>query len=58
MVTSREECTTVFGIPEKDIYVQPDDQVNRVLCQQYSQYAFEYGEEVCQASLLLIHVIT
>uniref|UniRef100_A0A7M5V486 Uncharacterized protein n=1 Tax=Clytia hemisphaerica TaxID=252671 RepID=A0A7M5V486_9CNID len=46
MVTQQHECTTVFGIPESEIYVLPDENVQRVLCQQYSGYPFDFGEKV------------
>lgn len=46
MVSQRQECTTVFGIPDSEIYILPDQKINRVLCQEYSGYPFEYGEQV------------
>ena len=46
MVSQRLECTTVFGIPESEIYTLPDENINRVLCQEYVGYPYEYGEEV------------
>ena len=46
MVSQQHECTSIFGIPQSEIYVLPDENVNRVLCQQYSGFPFEYGETV------------
>ncbi|XP_065671411.1 laminin subunit alpha-1 isoform X3 [Hydra vulgaris] len=46
MVSLREQCTSVFGIPESEIYVLPDQNTNRVLCQEYKGYPFEFNEEV------------
>jgi hypothetical protein len=47
MVTQQHECTTVFGIPESEIYILPDDNVHRVLCQQYAGFPYDFGETVC-----------
>ena len=46
MVTQQHECTDVFGIPESEIYVLPDNNVQRVLCQQYTGYPYDFGEKV------------
>lgn len=57
MVSQRHECTTVFGIPDGEIYILPDNQVNRVLCQQYDGYPYEYGETVCFIYAYYLRVI-
>lgn len=46
IVSQKSECTSVFGIPPNEIFVLPDEKINRVLCRQYPGVSYEYGEEV------------
>ena len=55
MVTQQHECTAVFGIPESEIYVLPDDNVHRVLCQQYTGYPYDFGEKVLISILFYVY---